>query len=483
MDVPEIRAMVALHLCQLTFYEEARKHLAVCARVCKDWHSTFKPFLYYYLSLRTYYPSSKRKTPAFPPVEEMQANSHLVQELNLALFSTQSLTLQHTVATLRNLKKLGFRAMYLLNETAEIDWLSLRPLLVNNRGIQELSIANITHPNCLVNVAEDCTSRLTTLRLSNMTFDWSQLLPVLTNCRQLRKLECSTCRFVGSLDQLMEVTATSRPVAINIAEVLLHQNSGVGKVSLVDWVRLCPRLETLMITKDRATRLGPDSQFSPGPQLSNLQLDCRLLKDTELTEVLTRCTSLTELTLERASVSRHVFAALSSHFGSLVSLDLSPLTTIEQWMIKRIFEGCPRLEELYLLDVDVNSLYDSALDDQEDLPWACRDSLKNLWIMAMQMSLDGFVNNRFLKQLMNLKQLQRFTIKAIYRGNGARCPLEFSEVPGDTPEAHLLSSMCKVKDCYGVSVKDPTWKLLREAWPRLLHFEYVLDDDDPYYSE
>ncbi|KAF9988601.1 hypothetical protein BGZ75_009099 [Mortierella antarctica] len=346
MDVPEIRAMVALHMCRSTFYDLARHDLTVCVRVCRDWHATFMPLLYYFLSLRISHTSRNRKPTPVPPLEVLEANSHLFQELYLALFSTRSPILQHAVATLRNLKRLGLRAMYMREEADEIDWLALRPLLTNNIGIQELSIANIKHPDCLAHVAESCTSHLTSLVL--------------------------------------------------------------------------------------------------------------------------------------------VFASLSGHFDSLAYLDITVQPTIEQWMVKRILEGCPRLVELYLCDMDTERLYGTALDDQEDLPWASRDSLKTLWMNDIQVSLDGSVNDRFMKQLRNLKQLEKLSIKDIYIEYGARGILDVYDVPGNTPEALLLSDMCKFRE-HGISnpdLRDPMMGWLREAWPRLLHFEYVMsDDNDDNYSE
>ncbi|KAF9937230.1 hypothetical protein BGZ67_001521 [Mortierella alpina] len=272
--------------------------------------------------------------------------------------------------------------MYMREEADEIDWLALRPLLTNNIGIQELSIANIKHPDCLAHVAESCTSHLTSLVL--------------------------------------------------------------------------------------------------GPQLSSISLDCRFLKGAELAEVLARCTSLTDLTLLYAPITRQVFASLSGHFDSLAYLDITVQPTIEQWMVKRILEGCPRLVELYLCDMDTERLYGTALDDQEDLPWASRDSLKTLWMNDIQVSLDGSVNDRFMKQLRNLKQLEKLSIKDIYIEYGARGILDVYDVPGNTPEALLLSDMCKFRE-HGISnpdLRDPMMGWLREAWPRLLHFEYVMSDDD-----
>lgn len=76
-------------------------------------------------------------------------------------------------------------------------------------------------------------------------------------------------------------------------------------------MKVCPRLEKLAVTNDSRLGLGTVSQFNPGPQLFSLELDCRLLKDAELTEVLARCTNLKELILKRTSITQQVFAALS----------------------------------------------------------------------------------------------------------------------------------------------------------------------------
>ncbi|CAO3569414.1 unnamed protein product [Mortierella alpina] len=414
-----------------------------------------------------------------PSLEVLQANSHLVQDLYLALFSTRNSFLQHTVAALQNLKKLSFRAMYMREATDEVDWLSLRPLLINNHGIEELSIANIRDPACFAHIAEHCTARLTTLQLSNLTLDWSQLLPVLTHCRRLSKLECQTCSFHGSEHWRNELITASKPVTSNITNLQLYSSSGESQLSLVDWMKLCPRLETLSITKDRTIHLGSDLQLSPGPQLSSITLDCRHFKDAELAEVLARCTNLEQLTLEKASIARNAFGALSGHFGSLVCLNLlkRPMM-IGQWIVRRIFEGCSRLVELYLHHVNANSLYNAALDSQEDTPWACRESLKKLWIATMTTKSDNSSDERFMKQLRNLKQLQDLSFNAIFRGTQ---PKHFLESHENTPETLLLASMCKWKAYKrpDKDLEDPTWRLLREAWPRLLHFGHETGYEDP----
>ncbi|KAF9946637.1 hypothetical protein BGZ72_000149 [Mortierella alpina] len=223
---------------------------------------------------------------------------------------------------------------------------------------------------------------------------------------------------------------------------------------LVDWVKMCPRLEKLTVKYDRMTRLGPVSLFSPGPQLSSLNLDCRLLTDDELAEVLARCTALKELTLERASITREVFGALSGHF------------------------------ELFMAHLDVNTFYNPALDEQDDQPWACRENLRKLHISTIQMSLDASLNDRFMKQLKHLKRLENFITAATYRGDGSTHILYPKDVPGDTPEAQLLTKLCKsrVYVLWPSDVElDPRWKWITDVWPKLLYFNFgseAADDDD-----
>ncbi|KAF9291906.1 hypothetical protein BGZ68_001460 [Mortierella alpina] len=482
MDVPEIRAMVALQLRRLTDFQHGCRNLAVCARVCKDWHASFMPFLYRALSLaipaRSYF---------FPSFEALKANCHFVQQFYLTLSSTRNQILQYTVATVRNLTKLEVVA----NEDRSlglgaIGWLSLLPLLVNNSGIKELAIGGITHSNCLAHIAKHCTLHLTTLHLENMKFDWSELLDVLINCRGLSKLTCYSCTVNGSKEGWKEVDITSRSATTNITDLTLQDSLGGGNVSLVDWMKVCPRLETLTVRDDSKSGLGPVSQFNPGPQLFSLELDCRLLKDTELTEVLVHCTNLKELILKRTSVTQQVFAALSSHFSSLTSLNLRAQVVLEQWMVGRIFEGCSRLEELYLTEVDLNSLYNTALDDQEDIPWACRDVLKRLCILEIQTSADASLNERFTKRLMDLKKLEEVLTKAIYKGAGKRYTLNPGDVPGDTPEAQFLARLCECKDTENPpkalnSLKmSPRLRFIKNVWPRLQYLCYLRDHDDIY---
>ncbi|KAF9291905.1 hypothetical protein BGZ68_001459 [Mortierella alpina] len=314
-----------------------------------------------------------------------------------------------------------------------------------------------------------------------MKFDWTQLFPVLTNCRQLRKLVCDTCTFNGSEEQFMEVAATSHPAATNITNLEVTNSSGEGKVSLVDWINMCPRLETLSVTSDNTTQIGPILQFSPGPQLSRLSLDCERFEDTELAEVLARCTSMEELSLDSATISRQVFAALSGHFGSLISLDLSSELVDEQWMVKGIFEGCPRLEGLYLYAVDVDNLYNTC--SEENLPWACRNSLKELCIMQIQLSLDTTVNDRFTKQLMDLKQLVQLATEAMFRWDGSTRIFEPRNAHEDTLESRLLDKLleCKHLELSSYDLQqDPRWSLVRDAWPKLTSFFYngVFYDSD-----
>ncbi|KAF9946636.1 hypothetical protein BGZ72_000148, partial [Mortierella alpina] len=239
----------------------------------------------------------------------------------------------------------------------------------------------------------------------------------------------------------------------------------------------------LTVEYEKMTRLGPVSLFSPGPQLSSLNLDCRLLTDDELAEVLARCTSLKELRLERASITQEVFGALSGHFGSLVSLNLSAGPRIEQWMLKQISENCPRLVKLFMADLDVNRFYNPALDEQEDQPWACRENLRKLHISRIQMSLDASLNDRFMKQLKHLQRLEDFSTTAINRGDGSTRILDAKDVPGDTPEAQLLTKLCESRDraFWANDVElDPRWRFVRDVWPKLLYlyFGRETDDDD-----
>ncbi|KAF9937228.1 hypothetical protein BGZ67_001519 [Mortierella alpina] len=452
MDVPEILALVAIQLDGPRLHFRPQRDLAVCARVCKDWHATFMPFLYRSLCLGLHSTTPSSKQDLFPSPEVLLAYCHLVQELHLDLDSPHSLVLQQTTATdaLQNLTLLELKAH------------KERPVEPNGTDLHW--IWRITKNS----------SHLTTLCLNNMVLDWPRLLAVLTNCRRLDKLSCNTCTFIGSWD--------AATVTTNITDLQLEDSSGEGKVSLVDWMQLCPRLEALSVTKDRTPWLGPVSQFSPGPQLWSLELDCVLLKEVELIQVLARCPSLKKITLAGASITRPVFAALSGHFDSLAWLDILTLPKIEPWMVKRILECCPRLASMFLSEVDVNSLYTTTLDDREDdLPWACRDSLKELCIIRIQMSLEVSVNDRFMKRLMDLKRLEELFIMSIYRGDGTRRPLKPQYVPGDTPEALLLAKLCACRN-WELSGDDlrqgPTWRLIRDTWPALVWFSYNGSDGE-----
>lgn len=270
-----------------------------------------------------------------------------------------------------------------------------------------------------------------------------QLLPMLINLQRLTELACYTCVFHDSTKPFMKMTATPRPAATSITKLVLRDSLRDRNVSLADRVKVCPLLKTLSVISGNTTRLGPIIQFNPGPLLSRLVLDCGRLKDTELAEVLARCTSLKDFSLWSTPISRQVFAALSRHFDSLVSLDFLILLAIEQWMVRRIFERCPRLVKVQLSYLDVKRLYDTASDDQLDLPWACHDSLMILWIPRMRMSADPSVNGRVMRQLLRLERLQSFVIGSIYRWDGTEDILEPEDVPGDTPESHLLARLCE----------------------------------------
>ncbi|KAF9967121.1 hypothetical protein BGZ70_000043 [Mortierella alpina] len=148
-------------------------------------------------------------------------------------------------------------------------------------------------------------------------------------------------------------------------------------------------------------------------------------------------------------------------------------------MVRELLECCPRLEEFFVTEVDMNSLYSAASDDQEDTPWACRDTLKMLCIFTIRVSLDASLNNRFTKQLMDLKQLVEFLTKAIYRPDRKRRTVNPQDVPGSSPEALFLAKLCECRDS-AIPLKalkmSPEYKLLKDVWPNLR-----LQDDD--YSE
>ncbi|CAO3569411.1 unnamed protein product [Mortierella alpina] len=378
MNLPEVRSLVAIHICSFTGPRHSRHYLAVCARVCKDWFATFMPFLYQSLSLTTQSTSSSPAKRPLPSLETLLAYRHLVQELHLDLDSTYSLALQQpSVAVMQNLTVL------------------------------------------------------------------EELFP--------------------------EVAAT---VNSHITELQLHDASGEGNLSLVDWLELCPRLETVSVTKPRMPWYGSVSQFRPGLQLVKLNLDCGRLQDVELAEVLTRSVALRELALTDAYITRPVFEALSGHFGSLVVLNLLLVPTIEQSMMRRVLEGGSRLVALSLPGLDLASFY-SAMS--HDLPWACRGSLRELCILTIRMSLEGTVNDWFMRRLMDLKHLEEFFTMAIRSGDGTGRPLKPVDVAGDTPEAHVLAKLCAIRnwELSGRDLsEDPRWKLVRDTWPKLSSFSY-----------
>ncbi|KAF9560301.1 hypothetical protein EC968_006253 [Mortierella alpina] len=305
-----------------------------------------------------------------------------------------------------------------------------------------------------------------------MNLDWTQLRPELTNCGALTNVYCTTCTFGDTKKGLKELDAKSRPAVTNITSLVLQGSTVVGKASLVDWLEICPRLETLVVLNDKMPWLDPVSQLSPGPQLSGLTFDCARLKDAELAEVLARCSRLKFLTLHNASISRPVFASLSGHFDSLTRV-------IEQGMVREIFECCPRLEQLAVAEVDLKSLYRTALNGQ-DLPWACRHSLKTLYILTIRVSLDSSLNDRFIKHLMDLKQLEELHIKAIYREGLRRRTIDPWDVPGDTPETLFLGTLCECKDTIipvHLVQRTSSFGLLKEVWPKMQCLTYIRDQN------
>ncbi|KAF9967122.1 hypothetical protein BGZ70_000044 [Mortierella alpina] len=385
------------------------------------------PFLYRSLSLTYRSTSSSHATGPLPSPEALLVYSHLVQELYVDLDSIYSLALQQQNSS-RVTKPRPIGAVRRQNEVGSTE-----------RDPSALSTIPLGPPS------------------------WN------SGIFSLSLLHCYSCTFTGSKEQFPEMAAT---VTSNLTELQLQGTSGEGNLSLVEWLEICPHLESVSVRRPKTPWFGSASQFRTGPHLYSLNLDCGRLQDAELAEVLTRSTALRELALENATITRPVFEALSDHFGSLTHLDFQALPTIEQWMIRWILKGASRLAAVFVVSLEMDRFYSSM---SHDVPWACRGSLRELCITTLRMSLDASVNDRFMRRLMDLKHLEEVFTMAIYSGDGTGRPLHPASVPGDTSEAHFLAKLCEFRnwELSGRDLReDLRWKLVRDTWPRLLSFSY-----------
>ncbi|KAG0055940.1 hypothetical protein BGZ83_006865 [Gryganskiella cystojenkinii] len=511
MDLPEIRFLVGHYL--------APNDLAVCARISKEWRSSFVPLLYETINLRYEPPTiTSGRRSILPSASTLERNAKHIRNLKIEL---PCILLPDLVSLTKDLRSLVIDHQVVTrsrDEGAHVNWDASVQLLINNPNIQRLELripqslglfpgADASHH--LGHMGPACES----LELIFVTIDFPVLVSLLERCQHLTTLLLSHCsiRGMGTFASLPSpAAATTTCTSSWFPTIVSLTLDAVRVLELQEALLLasrCPQLETLVVRPyyhDPVATPCDLTVLTRCPKLSRLTILGLHLEDVELATLLMNCggdDGLQLLHLSSGRIGPRAQEALVRHFKSLKSLSISNFKA-RAWVSGRILRSCPNLVSFScpMLDVDdgfltgdtgellssaapisgtkalgivtetatatTSSIKTSVIEGGEgDISldqishWSCT-GLQSLEIQNLWWSVNRIRNKEALAQLSALKDLKTLSI-----GSFRRRTIERDATKRDGPDRWTWGTFDR---SHMEEIPDLRW--MTETWPKMQQF-------------
>ncbi|KAF9094164.1 hypothetical protein BGX27_001509 [Mortierella sp. AM989] len=465
MDLPELRDQLANYL--------DIAELASAAAVCKSWNATFTPFLY-----RVVEWSNATLTPS---TEALEKNGEYVKR-TYAFKEPFGLPFESFI----HLEELHLRLFEYSQET----WRQLSNVFSQFSRVERVEIYTTSTTEMPI---EFTTNLLSCPSVKNLAVSFAkfgekateQLLDACVRLEQLT-LNADDVTHLRSFDQWEVFPAMhSLHLSLNLGMTMYHQ---------LQWIKRCPRLESLSWTANGSDAF-PVSEFcetlsTACPLIKDLSLDETLLPDRDVSQIISSCARLTTLKVFESGFGPISFQSCSSHFAFLTQLDIRRCQHSTSAMSQGIMTSCPNLTYFCASFLDARDILgiveviQSAEETAQPTDMAMTTTVAHSqdWVCLNLRSLTLFLcglegkpsewQHQVLRQLGRLEKLDFLTIGPYdFHMDGTRdgIDLRLEAGLGILGNLKLLERFCFDGLHQEMSENDLLWML--EAWPELMRVE------------
>ncbi|KAG0368667.1 hypothetical protein BGZ54_001426 [Gamsiella multidivaricata] len=317
----------------------AFQDLLACARVSRQWHRFFTPYIWYSIVV----PEEWSNDAAFPPLSVLEKNAHFIRSLTLKASKGLSSFFRHCTG----LKTLVVFGEHVAKPHPDL-WDELTDLIRHNASIEWIifgfSLSNAPSTAFLKALPEACPN-LRRYESSQGRYDDPEQVEALMQA--ITRLSQVSSRY----EYFVNVPTVKRWTFPHLCELTLKDARGLGTQTQVDLVCQCPNIRLLKWTVCRET-FFPVQEFcaripAACPRLCQLQMDgCGLPDPDDIGRILDSLARLEQLMLCGSSITRRTFRSLGRHFQTLQLLDVVDCFYVKSWMVQQILENCENLTKL-----------------------------------------------------------------------------------------------------------------------------------------
>ncbi|KAG0230655.1 hypothetical protein B0O80DRAFT_502081 [Mortierella sp. GBAus27b] len=468
MDLPEIRAEVALFLCD--------SDLCAAALVCKSWHASFIPFLYSNVAWS--------RSVRHPTADVILTNAHHIR--SIYLYVDQSV-LGDLIIFADNCTKLETIAVQAIG-WGPTNWVHFSAIVQRNTNIKSITIILSGRLGIPLDVMKTLSSAssLRALRIESGGSDVACMEHLLEIAVRLEYLRIVGIHNSGSM------SLERWPCFPNMRSLDLNADTKPAAQLQFEMIRRCPELKALCLNiAEENTCSSSDicALFkSHCPLVEKLELWTELLlTDEELALVVDGCGRLICLQIFEPRFGNKAFQSLTRHFSSLKVLTFGRNNEVTSKMAQQIVTRCLHLTSLEGITMDACDILGIAKVEEEEKATVATPTTTNQgtamyppspdWsctrLESLGLTINGLEgkpqdwNRRVLQQLGKLKQLTALRFDPHCFGPSTQDGLDMRLEAG-LDELSSLKQLCHVD--FGVEWRkmeeqDIRWML--EAWPEL----------------
>ncbi|KAK3810306.1 MAG: hypothetical protein J3Q66DRAFT_352736 [Benniella sp.] len=376
LALPEIREAMAPFL--------TSNDLTSCVRVCKDWHSSFLPFLWMSIDMHA--------------ERDKQPNLRLLKR---HVRSIQRLVYQGKVpGTHLAMQFPALRILHLLSTTGIQDTEMIR----NRPSLTHLKLCGAysqTHWTPLTGL-----SSLTHLILIRTVVESRDASTVWSLFSQLETLEMRESRISGFS------ASTTTTESWKIRDLTLERVTSLDPKEQLTWIKHCTGLRRLTWIPSHTAMSNPlDEEFaqslaaSAWPELEELYVPYYSASDQQMSLIIGAMRRVLGLSIKYTEPLNLVKTALRPHFPWLKKLESRSSAGDNTSFIIELLKSCPQLESLQMGIVQVRDMF------EHDGPWACESSLKRLGVyFKVDDNVSEAEQRMLFERLSKLHRLERLDL-------------------------------------------------------------------------
>ncbi|KAF8927931.1 hypothetical protein BGZ58_010015 [Dissophora ornata] len=479
LDIVEIRLLVAKYL--------VRTDWTVCALVCKDWNSTFSPFLYakVYVALCRVLVHD----PLFnPPIDSVIRNKDFVKsfEFDGGLSLGYSAMVSAMVFPSLTILSMSFPSSRRNPDVAD--------MILRNPTLTHLSLERVAVPDSIANssvrlwraVAElphleslrvsrqrigssidevyafwDACARPKTLSLSLISYEYHRC----PTARRVRGSYMLTAISSRAFSQTQELSILQCRFSLFLQTLLIKK---CQRLKTLKWMPLSEvygtRTPLKLVFSSVLSERQQEQRLASSTSSELLPTDLDLSQTMDLEEayasVIRACSGMPveELVVADLEFGTSSIGALEEHLPTLRHVDLGGCSGVTSPLVLHFLKSCPRLENFaahQLCSVDI-------LCDGDDEVWACERTLRRLRVHIDVGDVGGDTgpNELILKRLGRLQALE---LLDVVKQPHQLLKFQLSEGLwrlGGLKRLRVLS----IRDC-ALSLEDVEWMV--KHWPLL----------------